>query len=185
MNLRTKLILSILIGSLFVSVLAGWISFYHTKSILEKEISAERIDLTRQTENPANLAFISAKNGAFWHALMTVGVFLLFFLVVVFVINRLFIRPLNIFIDATKEIAKGNLAVKVNIENEGEIGQLAKAFNDMILELHDSRENVEKKVAARTADLKKINKFMVGREIKMIDLKKQINDLIKNQCRVD
>lgn len=185
MKLRTKLILSILAGSLFVSVLAGWISFYHTKSILETVVKVEHLELARQAEISTDLVFSLARNGAFWQALIISIAFFSFFLIVIVSINSLFIKPLNIFIDATKEIAKGNLEIKINVENEGEIGQLAKAFNDMISELKSSKENVEKRVAERTADLKKINRFMAGREIKMIDLKRQINELIKNQCHKD
>jgi nitrate/nitrite-specific signal transduction histidine kinase len=99
------------------------------------------------------------------------------------IVSRLVIQPLKIFTEAAKEVTKGNLDVKVNIEGSDEIGQLAKSFNGMLIELQGARENIEKKVAERTADLEKINNFMVGREIKMIDLKKQINELTKNQSQ--
>lgn len=133
-------------------------------------------------ETPTSVAFAPARDGAYWQALIISAMSPLLFLIVIFIINRLLFKPLNVFTGTFKEIAAGNLDAKIDLEGQDEIGQLAKGFNDMITELRETRENIEKKVAQRTDDLEKINKFMVGREIKMIDLKKQIKDLTENQC---
>lgn len=134
-------------------------------------------------ETPTSVAFAPARSGALIQALIICAMLPIFFLVIILIINRLVIKPLSVFTEVSKEIAKGNLDVRVDVRDNDEIGQLARAFNDMISELQSNRENIEKKVMERTADLEKINKFMVGREIKMIDLKKQIKDLMSNQCR--
>ena len=68
---------------------------------------------------------------------------------------------------------------KITIKSKNEVGQFAVEFNKMVEELKQSKENVEGKVEERTAQLEKVNKFMVGRELKMVDLKKEINKLEK------
>ena len=44
-------------------------------------------------------------------------------------------------------------------------------------ELADLNDNLEKNIKERTAELEKMNKMMVNRELKMIELKKQIDEL--------
>ena len=46
--------------------------------------------------------------------------------------------------------------------------------------LKENIEGVEQKVKDRTKELETLNKYMVGRELKMIELKKQINSQNKN-----
>jgi C4-dicarboxylate-specific signal transduction histidine kinase len=50
----------------------------------------------------------------------------------------------------------------------------------MVSKLKEARENLEDKIKKRTSDLEKTNKFMVGRELKMMELKKEI-DSLKNK----
>jgi methyl-accepting chemotaxis protein len=71
-------------------------------------------------------------------------------------------------------IANGDLSQTVDISNKDELGKLAKDINTMTTSLKASRENIEKKVAERTAQLEKINKVMVGRELTMIELKNKL-----------
>jgi len=77
-------------------------------------------------------------------------------------------------------ISKGDLRQRAEIKSKDEIGQLANNFNKMTNELQKSRSEIEKKVAERTVDLEKINSLMVDRELKMIELKKEIEELKKN-----
>lgn len=45
-----------------------------------------------------------------------------------------------------------------------------------------ARKDAEKKEREDTEEIKKMNSFMMDRELKMIDLKKQIEELQKHQC---
>jgi len=78
---------------------------------------------------------------------------------------------------ASERIANGQLDEQVLINTNDEVGELGRAFNQMTQNLRESHESIEQKVAQRTAELEKLNKFMVGREIKMAELKKEIAQL--------
>lgn len=59
-----------------------------------------------------------------------------------------------------QKISKGDLNVRVKINSENEIGNLAQTFNKMADNLKSSQDNLEKKVEERTAELEKINKIL-------------------------
>lgn len=100
--------------------------------------------------------------------------------VVIFVFSWLFskrfVAPINELKSTVEQIVSKNVYKKVDIRSNDEIGDLAKIFNHMNDNLRAERINLEKKVASRTKELETLNKYMVGRELKMIELKKQIND---------
>lgn len=118
--------------------------------------------------------YISA--GIFWVILGTIGITFIAILLALFTAN-LITKPINVLIQATKEIAGGNLKGKVEINTKDEIGELAISFNEMADQLQESKKDIESKVAERTAELEKTNKYMVGRELKMIELKKRVAEL--------
>ena len=91
-----------------------------------------------------------------------------------FLVRFLLLKPINQIRKVTRELGQGNLDRRVVIGNKDEVGELAGSFNDMAGKLKESRENLEDKIKKRTADLEKTNKFMVGRELKMIELKKEL-----------
>lgn len=93
-----------------------------------------------------------------------------------------------------KKIGQGDLNVKFNEEllsAGGEVGFLAKTFAAMAVKLRDLYQGMEGEVKARTAelgeklkiieknnsDLENINKLMIGRELKMVELKEEITKL--------
>ena len=89
------------------------------------------------------------------------------------------LKPVSILSHVTKEITKGNFGQQVLTRSTTEIGDLTNNFNKMATKLKESILDTEQKVAERTAELEKLNHFMTGREIKMIELKQQLNDLEK------
>ena len=93
--------------------------------------------------------------------------------------------------DAAEKISKGSLNIKIKSKSKDEIGQLANSFNKMTLELKKSKaelekysKNLEEQVKSRTKELQskvyeleKFNKLTIGREMRMVELKKRIKEL--------
>ncbi len=79
-------------------------------------------------------------------------------------------RPIRELMNGTDQVSKGNLDYQIHVEDEGEFGQLARKFNEMILKLnyynkqksllnrrlHEYNEKLEEKIRERTLQLKKI-----------------------------
>lgn len=111
----------------------------------------------------------------------TMGGISLAFLIIAFLISiavaNSISRPIVKLQKGTEEIERGNLDYKAALNSKDEIGQLSRSFDAMTASLKESRENIETKISERTTDLEKINKAMIGRELKMIELKKEIEKL--------
>lgn len=105
-------------------------------------------------------------------------------LVVMIFLGMLFYRkmvvPIKELSKISRDISLGNFDKRLKVSSNDEISNLAKNFNKMAVDLKESRENIESKIKERTLQLEKLNKYMVGRELKMIELKKEI-DKIKKQ----
>ena len=100
-------------------------------------------------------------------------------------------RPLLKLQVASNEIAKGNLDISVDVKTGDEIELLSKSFNHMAKDLKKSRYNLEKygetleyKVREKTKELRnkveeleQFNRLSVGRELKMVKLKEEIQKL--------
>jgi nitrogen fixation/metabolism regulation signal transduction histidine kinase len=83
--------------------------------------------------------------------------------------------------------------VKIPVQSDDEIGKLTSAFNKMTASLGSSQsqlkeynKTLEKQVEDRTNELnskvtefERVNKLMIGRELKMVELKKEIEKLKK------
>ncbi|MBN1792243.1 HAMP domain-containing protein [Candidatus Woesearchaeota archaeon] len=107
--------------------------------------------------------------------------------------SRRLTKPITKLRNAAVEIGKGNFESHIDIKTEDEIGELANTFNSMVEALNASRKaleeynkNLEEKVHDRTSELKKkseeqekLNAIVVGRELKMVELKKKIAELEK------
>jgi nitrogen fixation/metabolism regulation signal transduction histidine kinase len=86
-------------------------------------------------------------------------------------------HPISVLAKTAKEISAGNLSVRADVKSKDEIGELAISFNEMTDKLQQTQVGIEAKVKERTAELEKTNKYMTGRELKMIELKKKITEL--------
>lgn len=62
-------------------------------------------------------------------------------------------RPMDTAIRALREVRSGNYAVKLNVDDGGEMGELLGAINDMSSSLDEFKSDLEGKVLARTRDL--------------------------------
>lgn len=125
--------------------------------------------------------------------LLIISIFIIGILIGSFVIYKLvtrFTSPLDEFTALSKSIEMGDFSQRININTKDEFNSLANTFNRMSSSLENQYRNLETKVNERTYDLnkalaetKRLNKFMVGRELKMADLKKEAEELrakIKN-----
>ena len=100
------------------------------------------------------------------------------FIYIIF-IHRTIIIPIKSLTILAQEISKGNYNQKILCYSEDEIGRLTKSFNKMTKKLLDIKDNIEQQVKDRTKQLEKANKLMIGRELKMVELKKEIVELKK------
>ena len=106
-------------------------------------------------------------------------VVLLVFFIITFFIARIISKPIEKLYKGTESIARGDLEYKVGIESKDEIGELSRSFDNVTESLKKSKTNIEQQVVERTAQLEKTNRFMTGRELKMLELKKEIKELKK------
>jgi signal transduction histidine kinase len=67
--------------------------------------------------------------------------------------TRVLLRPIEKLAEATERVAGGELAQTVDIRSRDEIGDLARDFNQMTLQLKESRMDLERKVEERTHQL--------------------------------
>lgn len=73
---------------------------------------------------------------------MTVGLF--FGIAGVFVLSRLFLRPVGALARATRELAGGNMEILVPVRNRDELGELGSSFNIMTERLKTAYEQIER-----------------------------------------
>jgi methyl-accepting chemotaxis protein len=106
-------------------------------------------------------------------------------------LSRRITKPIIGLRDAAIKIGQGMLDTQIEVKSKDEIGELASAFKQMIEDLKKSRakleqysKDLERQVAERTKDLQtkmdeleRFNKLAVGRELRMIELKKRIKEL--------
>lgn len=111
---------------------------------------------------------------------------LLIIVLVVYVVVKSLNKTLKEFSDATANITQGNFNKQINITSNDELGDLAKVFNEMSLKVGSYYSDLEKQVNEKTKELQikafelqKNNRLMVGRELKMTELKNIIADLKK------
>lgn len=82
--------------------------------------------------------------------------------VVIYTLYLMYVSfPIRKLIAATEEVAGGNLEVRLAVERNDEIGQLARAFNAMTEAVKFTRNNLERLVAERTADLEEKNHLIM------------------------
>lgn len=114
-------------------------------------------------------------------------------LLVMFIVSK-FIKPLEVISDIAGEISSGNLEITIPhqlMKIKDETGLLANSMSTMISSLSGLYKNMEKKVKDRTVELlhakniteerfheaERLNKIMISRELKMIELKKELAEI--------
>ena len=70
------------------------------------------------------------------------------------VFARQLTRPLRSLTDSADRVARGDLAVRAQVEGEDEVGRLASSFNEMTEALQRNQDSLEATVAERTRELR-------------------------------
>lgn len=90
--------------------------------------------------------------------------------------------------DEADKISKGNLAEPIEINTKDEIGELAESFDNMRYSLKmvideyekmKGKEDMIKQLKEKTSQLERFARLSVGREEKMIELKRKIEEFEK------
>lgn len=95
-------------------------------------------------------------------------------------LTRVVVRPVVMLNKAVTKVGEGDFEQSIVLTQKDEIGDLSRSFNTMSEKLHHTYQDLEKKngeIENKYAELEKLNKFMVDREIKMVELKKRIKEL--------
>lgn len=107
-----------------------------------------------------------------------------------FLIVRRIVRPIKRLHESMIKIKSGDFDVQSEINSRDEIGDMAQTFNDMAKELKLSYAGMEEKVKAKTIDLEnkidelnKLNRVMIDRELKMVELKTELDSLTKKESQ--
>jgi nitrogen fixation/metabolism regulation signal transduction histidine kinase len=111
-------------------------------------------------------------------SIFTIIIFLILTIILIFFIGAYIALkisgPIEKLTQSAKKISEGKKPDQIIITSNDEIGELSRAFQKMVYEIEKSKEEIEKKVEERTANLNKLNKLMVDRELKMMELKKEL-----------
>lgn len=120
-------------------------------------------------------------------------VFVLFIVFMLIIVFRRLISPIRRLRIGVMGVGSGNLDHTIDVHSDDEIGDLAIAFNGMTTRLRDYYNTLEQKVSDRTQELQsaqgdlkiqleeleRMNKLMVNRELKMIEMKNELASLRK------
>ncbi len=108
-------------------------------------------------------------------------------LLVGFFLSNYISRSTQILLDAIGKVKDGVLSVDIPLHTKDEMGLIGESFRDLAHKLQIAQQKIERnadELAAtnqalydKNAELEKFNKMMIGREIKMVELKEEIRQL--------
>ncbi len=117
--------------------------------------------------------------------LLCIGAIITFFLSLF--LTRIIVEPIEKIAETARKIGKGELKIRIKAQTKDEIGMLAEEFNNMAKNLQERDRKLtesakeikisSKKLSNRVDELERFHRLIVGREIKMIELKKEIKRL--------
>ncbi len=172
-------------------------------SIVEEAIKLEKGEGKTSSVGRTKISFTLDRLNRQKNYIIISSLVIIFLLVIIasvisFLLSSGITRPLEQLAVVAEIIAGGNLAVRAKIESKDEIGKLSRSFNTMAENLQITQEELrmantllEERVEERTKELeesrdelkKEFNelqrwkKTVVGRELKMIELKNEIAQL--------
>lgn len=105
-------------------------------------IGVPRLDWAMLAEIPTAEAYAQIARLGTTTALMVAGLFVVVGLLA-YLVGLSIVRPLNLLTHGAARVAGGDLDVDVRVTSGGELGYLARVFNDMVARLRASREDLE------------------------------------------
>lgn len=231
-SIVTKMLSSTLFYTVIPLLISGVLIIYAYQSLIVDFLTKKGLELSEEIIKNLSLALQEAKIQAF----LTLFIVIVLTLFGNILVSRNLIWPLKKLLKGTKEIARGNLDFKIEIESQDELGELSAQFNKMTQQLKEAKvnleetktalevrvkertkelekttealkesktileirvkartqeletlaENLEEQVKKRTGELQekveeleKFQKFAVGREVKMVELKEELTKLKK------
>lgn len=119
-------------------------------------------------------------------AAMAIGSFFLVGFAVAAVMYRFVVRPLGKLSLALRKMSEGNLDEEIRYSSSDEIGELAVSLEKMRLVLktsisqtirsRDEALQSEMRAKKQIKDIERLNELMVDRELRMVELKKRIEE---------
>ncbi len=109
---------------------------FTTSEYITEDIGTVRLVLSLHS---VNLAINEAQNTAILLTLLL----LIIMIVVLNMVVRFITKPVNLLVDITDQVSRGDLTQRVAIDQQDEIGHLANTFNKMIESLQQSRNEIE------------------------------------------
>jgi methyl-accepting chemotaxis protein len=108
---------------------------------------------------------------------------IIFIILLGFIISGRITDPINDLLEVIRRRSGGNLSERVKVESRDEVGKLGREFNRMADKLEEYNNELEEKIKHKTTTLEKANQFMMGRELKMIELKKALRQARGKQIK--
>jgi len=119
---------------------------------------------------------------ALWHSLKIMAVFaLLTGLLLFFMAERSFLRPLAILTEAAEALRGGDFGARAGLRGGGELSLLSRTFDGMAEELQKYTTRLQKLVYERTEKLNKTNQELVSTMQKL----KEANESLEELARTD
>ena len=189
-GIKVSLFVKILLILLTLSIIPTVVSFFLTAStyqkIIETGIIQEYLEPYRGEPEVEEGLFLIQKNIRVQAALLLC---LIVFLtsIICFFSSRSLTGPIQELLKGVREVSRGNLQVKVRKKSEDEIGEFVDAFNQMIIDLRKSQEELQEtknileiKVRARTKELQELTENLEEKvESRTKRLKIKIEELEK------
>ncbi len=116
-------------------------------------------------------------------AYVSLAVFVIFLLVGIHlsvILSGRIIRSIENLAEAAKKYSDGEVLVSQELISNDEVGQLALAFNRMTEKISAAKRELESErdqLKDKVAELENWQNATINRELKMVELKKEINDL--------
>jgi len=182
-SIITKMLSSTFFYTIIPLLVSGALIIYTYQSLIVDLLTKKGLEFGEEIIKSLSLALEEAKIQAFL-TLFIVVVLTLFGNILV---SRNLIRPLKKILKGSKEIARGNLDFRIKTESRDELGELSIQFNKMKQQLKEGKVSLEESKAAlkvkvkertgelqeKVKELERFQKFAVGREIKMVELKEE------------
>lgn len=164
--------------------------------LVEKNIITSYIPLTSEGGEVLGIIemktmrhiYLQGKNTVFLFSVISGCAILLFGIIVLIFLELMLLQRFSRLSTEVRKISINNLAdTHVHVQGNDEIGTLAKNVNDLLHEVSRAQQDevkaralekeVTKKLEKSLKETQEMNKLMVGRELKMVELKKKLSEV--------